>query len=58
MICIYITYTMLPIRLQEAILGGILISVSHVTVLLFLNKVVINSMVSYLFTKNMTVLIY
>ena len=45
-ICIYITYTMLPIRLQEAILGGILISISHITLLLHLHKMNTWNMVS------------
>jgi hypothetical protein len=38
LICIYITFTMLPIRLQEAIVGGVLISISHVILLLHLQK--------------------
>lgn len=46
LICIYITYTMLPIRLQEAILGGILISISHITLLLHLHKMNTWNMVS------------
>lgn len=37
-ICIYITYTMLPIRGIEAIVGGSLISTSHITLLIYLHK--------------------
>lgn len=46
MICIYITYTMLPIRLQEAIVGGFLISISHITLLIYLHKMNTWNMVS------------
>lgn len=46
MICIYITYTMLPIRLQEAIIGGFLISISHITLLIYLHKMNTLNMVS------------
>lgn len=46
MICIYITYTMLPIRLQEAIFGGFLISISHITLLIYLHKMNSLNMVS------------
>lgn len=46
MICIYITYTMLPIRLQEAIVGGFLISISHITLLIYLHKMNTLNMVS------------
>jgi hypothetical protein len=38
---------MLPIRLQEAIIGGVLISISHITLLLHLHKVATMNMVSY-----------
>lgn len=39
MICIYITYTMLPIRLQEAVTGGFLISLSHIFLLVYIRKI-------------------
>jgi len=38
MICVYITYTMLPIRLQEAVVGGFLISLSHISILLYSHR--------------------
>lgn len=49
LICIYITYTMLPIRLREAIVGGLLLSGTHVTLLVFLNGVKSNTMVNILY---------
>ncbi|XP_070504535.1 adenylate cyclase type 6 isoform X3 [Chironomus tepperi] len=63
LICIYITYTMLPIRLQEAILGGILISISHITLLLHLHKMntwnmIISEMVSLICTNVTGILLH
>lgn len=46
MICIYITYTMLPIRGIEAIVGGFFISTSHITLLIYLHKMNTWNMVS------------
>lgn len=45
MICIYITYTMLPIRGYEAIVGGFLISTSHIFLLTYLHRMNAMSMV-------------
>jgi hypothetical protein len=47
MICIYITYTMLPIRGIEAIVGGFLISTSHITLLTYLHKMNTANMVRH-----------
>lgn len=37
MIAIYIIYTMLPIRLREAIVGGTLLSLSHIVLTFYMN---------------------
>ncbi|XP_038116200.1 adenylate cyclase type 6 isoform X1 [Culex quinquefasciatus] len=37
-IAIYIIYTMLPIRLREAVVGGTLLSLSHVLLTFFMNE--------------------
>ncbi|XP_058055600.1 adenylate cyclase type 6 [Anopheles bellator] len=37
-IAIYITYTMLPIRLREAVVGGSLLSISHIVLMFCLNE--------------------
>lgn len=58
LICIYVTYTMLPIRLREAVVGGLLLSSAHITLLLYLNDIKYVSMVLSeliaLFCTNMT----
>uniref|UniRef100_A0A182Q6E9 adenylate cyclase n=1 Tax=Anopheles farauti TaxID=69004 RepID=A0A182Q6E9_9DIPT len=37
-IAIYIIYTMLPIRLREAVVGGSLLSISHIVLMFYLNE--------------------
>ncbi|XP_053660924.1 adenylate cyclase type 6 [Anopheles marshallii] len=37
-IAIYIIYTMLPIRLREAVVGGSLLSISHIVLMFYMNE--------------------
>ncbi|EAA07942.5 AGAP002998-PA [Anopheles gambiae str. PEST] len=37
-IAIYIIYTMLPIRLREAVVGGSLLSISHIALMFYMNE--------------------